>query len=161
MILSDRSLKALLPTLIQEPDYAMVNPASVDIRIGRRAILESTKGINKGYNLEAFPLVLFPGEFVLVETLEHITIPNGYAVHLFLKSSIARQGYNHSLAFWVDPGWSGVLTMEVQNITKHQVLKLQYGMRFAQIVVEKLDHEAEYPYEGRYQGAQGVETSKS
>jgi dCTP deaminase len=81
-------------------------------------------------------------------------------VDLRLKSSTARMGWNHSLAFWVDPGWSGVLTMEVQNISKGP-LRLTYGQRFAQIIVHELSSlTGEHSYQGRYQGATTVEAAK-
>jgi dCTP deaminase len=160
MILADGSLKALLSTFIREPDESMVNPASIDIRIGKRLLQENPGNIWVSHALEDQPYTLTPGELILVETYEHITVPNGYTMQLFLKSSMARQGFNHALAFWVDPGWSGVLTMEVSNDLRYGHLSVYYGMRFAQMVIQKLDHPAERPYQGKYQHATGVEASK-
>lgn len=166
MILSDHSLRNLLPQLIKEPDYDLINPASVDIRIGQRLLFETpyiftdTGQSFQGWALnEDHPFTLHPGAFVLVETYEHITIPNGYACELKLKSSMARKGFNHSLAFWVDPGWTGILTMEISNVTQYQQLLLEYKMRFAQIIIHRLDQDAT-PYSGRYQNAGGVEAGK-
>lgn len=168
MILCDDSLRTLLPQLIKEPDYNLINPASVDIRIGKHALLESKGKYISDHDgpgwievdLFASTLQVAPGEFLLVETYEHIMVPNGYAVELKLKSSMARQGFNHSLAFWVDPGWSGILTMEVQNVTRFHYLYIHYGMRFAQIIVHQLDKLATEPYHGRYQNAGGIEGAK-
>lgn len=175
MILSDRSLLTLLPSLIPnayERSTELVNPASVDIRIGREMLLEGLGGhypdgpqpvfnpidLTK-YN-EYKPFVMHPGAFALVATLERLAVPNGYAVDLRLKSSRARQGWDHSLAFWFDPGWDGYGTMEIRNSTRYHALPLWAGMRFAQIIVHKLDAPAERPYAGRYQGAQSVEAPK-
>jgi dUTPase len=102
--------------------------------------LFETPGSFAEWPLESFrPFKLWPGAFVLVETYEHITIPNGYCAELKLKSSMARQGFNHSLAFWVDPGWSGILTMEVMNATQYHLLELKCGERFAQLIIHRLD----------------------
>lgn len=167
MILCDASLRALLPRLIKEPDYTLINPASIDIRIGENLLFETPynnthTGVSfaEWYLDRDHPFILHPGAFVLVETYEDISVPNGYAVELKLKSSMARKGFNHSLAFWVDPGWSGILTMEVHNVTQYQQLRLEYGMRFAQIIVHRLDQDAHEPYHGRYQHAGGVEAGK-
>jgi dCTP deaminase len=162
-LLSDSSLIEILPQLIpndNERDYSLVNPASIDIRVGKNLIIETSYGFknielneNEGYWLE-------PGDFVLVDTYERICVPNGFAVDLKLKSSTARKGFNHSLAFWVDPGWDGRLTMEVQNILRYQPLVIRPKMKFAQIIVHKLDKPAMKPYSGRYQGAATVEGAK-
>ena len=159
MILSDHDILCLLPDLIPDPsqrDESLVNPASLDIRIGATATRE---GDSEVYSVgENF--ILRPQEFVLIATYEHIRIPNGYAADLRLKSSIARKGFNHSLAFWVDPGWDGILTMEVQNVLRFTELNLAYGQRFAQLIIHRLTSYASHPYNGRYQGAKKVEDAK-
>jgi dCTP deaminase len=169
MILSDGSLLKLLPTLIpniEERDFSLINPASIDVRIGRRLLVEaqSEAGFRDVY-LEVIaskhnPWTIQPGQFMLVDLYESIYVPNGYAVELKLKSSRAREGYNHSLAFWVDPGWNGYLTMEITNVRQYASLPLWTGMKFAQIIVHQLDQPAMKPYAGHYQNAQGVEPSK-
>lgn len=163
-VLSDGTLRTMLPRLIKEPDYGLVNPASIDIRIGRDIMLETTHGFHKvdisRYDTEERGWWVRPGEFLLVSTYEHLMVPNGFAVELKMKSTLARRGWNHSLAFWFDPGWDGIGTMEIQNVTRLQELKLWCGMRFGQIIVHTLDKPAERPYEGRYNRALGVEAAK-
>jgi dCTP deaminase len=160
-ILSDGALHRILPLLIKEPDHSMVNPASIDIRIGRHLICETMHGLDNWTLLEeGKPFAVHPGAFLLVETYEHIMVPNGYCVELKLKSTAARKGWNHSLAFWVDPGWDGILTMELKNQLEYGWLTLERGQRFAQIIVHQLDSYALKPYHGRYQGAGGVELAK-
>ncbi len=160
MVLSDGALYRILPQLFPDhADPALVNPASIDIRIGRKGRIEAGMNIWRDVDLTA-ALGLFPKQFMLVETLERICVPNGYVVELKLKSSRAREGFNHSLAFWFDPGWDGIGTMEIQNVTDYQVLPVYYGLRFGQIIVHELDALAINPYNGRYQGATGVEGAK-
>lgn len=176
MILCDRSLRALHHKLVDPADDSLINPASIDIRIGRHAKVEYDKGpaIDQSGNEWTFrkeasfreidlyegPLWIQPNQFVLIETYECLMVPNGYSVELKLKSSIARKGWNHSLAFWFDPGWYGIGTMEIKNILQFAHLELKYGMRFGQIIVHRNDGESEKPYQGRYQNATTVEAAK-
>ncbi len=44
------------------------------------------------------PFLLEPGEFCLAETVELFKIPDDISAQFALKSSRAREGYNHCLA---------------------------------------------------------------
>ena len=159
-ILCDRDLRVMLDEgLIKNFDSSLVNPASIDIRIGNAAMTEN--GNWRRFEMPASGLALLPGRFALVETLETFEVPNGYAMDLRLKSSTARRGWNHSLAFWIDPGWKGRLTMEVQNVLRDTTLRLIPGERFAQVIVHKLSGLSEKPYAGRYNNATTVEGMKN
>ena len=156
MILSSRDIQYRLNDLVLPADDKLINTASLDIRIGAELIQESGNLVS----ILRTPYNLDPGEFVLVETFEIIKVPLDLAVELRLKSSIARQGYNHSLAFWFDPGWSGRGTMEIQNITRTKKLPLYEGMLFAQLIFHKLNSVPLAPYGGKYQWAQGVQAAR-
>lgn len=158
MILSDTTLHQRLHELIGDPDHELVNPASVDIRIGRYVKYEDS--MEPWDLLTDGPYILQPKEFVLVDTYETLMVPIDLAVELKLKSSRAREGFNHSLAFWFDPGWCGVGTMEIENICRIKSLTLTHALRFAQIIVHKLDRPAQKPYAGKYQHAIAVEAVK-
>jgi dCTP deaminase len=161
MIMSDHTLKAMDPHLLDPWTPEHMNPASIDICIGRNALYDD------GRALELLPfsieqngeIVVQPLEFVLIETYESLHVPDWCAVELRLKSSIARMGFNHSLAFWFDPGWNGIGTMEIFN-QRSVPLTLRYMQRFAQVIVHRLDGPCDNPYRGRYQGAQAVEAAK-
>ena len=157
MVLSSNEIHKLLEQLVDPADHDLVNPASLDIRIGNNGLDENGQSFKITDKL--YPLLFYPGHFWLVETYETLTIPSNLCCELKLKSSIARQGFNHSLAFWFDPGWIGKGTMEVQNIT-NKPLKLYSGMRFAQLIFHELSSVPDKLYSGRYQGATGVEGAK-
>lgn len=160
-ILSDIYLEELLSKgLIAEPDYSMVNPATIDIRVGLTARREMAFGHWEDIELPTDGIEVAPGEFLLLATYESFRVPNGYAMDLRLKSSTARRGWDHSLAFWVDPGWEGVLTMEVRNVLRFNSLRLVPGERFAQVIVHKLIGASNRLYAGRYLGAESVELAK-
>jgi len=56
---------------------------------------------------EEDPYYLAPSEFVLAETIETFNLPDDISAQFVLKSSRAREGLNHLLAGWCDPGWHG------------------------------------------------------
>ena len=159
MVVGSLKLRELLPQMFHHDDVSYVNPASVDIRLGKTMQLEDQTFIDLTSFTRENPYFLQPGRFVLIATYEEITVPQDYALELKLKSSRAREGYDHSLAFWIDPGWNGVLTMEVKNVLQFTALPLWYGMPFAQCIVHEVCA-CDAPYQGRYQHAQHVESSK-
>jgi dCTP deaminase len=164
MILCDKSIRTLLPTLVDPYDYDLINPNSLDIRVGNTIMVEHPTGWVKwdisSRNVERY-WPLKPGEFFLVETLEVISIPHHLSADLVLKSSRAREGYEHSQAGLFDAGWIGKGTMEIKNSSQFKVLPLYPGLRIGQLIFHRLDDIPEKPYQGRYQHATGVEASKT
>src|SRR5688572_29882944 len=124
MVLGDLSLWKLLNDLIRDPDPDLVNPASIDVRVGPELRLEVGSGEFKTVGLTARPMCLQPGELALVPTLEWLMVPNDVAVELTLKPSHAQQGYGSAAAVWLDPGWCGVGTIPIRNVTRHTPLPL-------------------------------------
>jgi len=140
-------------------DLSLVNPASIDVRIGPTAIVERGYGDKAEVEIGPNGIMVEPGEMVLVGTLEMITVPDDLAVDLRLKSTSARQGWDHNAALWVDPGFRGIITLELRNCNRYTSLRLERGQRIAQAVVHQLTGPAT-PYNGRYQGARSVEGPK-
>jgi len=59
---------------------------------------------------------LHPGEFVLALTHERITMPNHLIGLVEGRSTYARVGLSmHQTAPWIQPGWSGQITLEIRN----------------------------------------------
>ena len=139
MVLGDLSLWKLLNDLIRDPDPDLVNPASIDVRVGPEMLLEVGAGDWRTVDLTAGPVHLQPGEFAQVPTLEWLMVPNGYAVEVTLKGSYAADGYAHSVGVWLEPGWFGTATIGIRNATRHTSLPIEQGMRMAEIVVHQLD----------------------
>ena len=103
------------------------------------------------------PFILHPGEFVLGNTLERISLSDSIVARLEGKSSLGRIGLLiHSTAGFVDPGWNGTLTLELSNVSRLP-LTLYKGMPIGQISFQYLSTPAENPYgsealRSRYQG---------
>ena len=92
------------------------------------------------------PFVLHPGEFVLGSTLEVVTLPDDLAGRLEGKSSLGRLGLlTHSTAGFIDPGFTGHITLELSNVANLPIA-LYFGMRIGQISFFKMSSPVDRPY---------------
>ena len=182
MLLSDRDIRAELDSGrvgLDPLDPAMVQPASVDVRLDRFFRLfdnhryahidprqeqdELTRLVEVDPD-EAF--ILHPGEFVLGSTYEQVTLPDDLAARLEGKSSLGRLGLlTHSTAGFIDPGFSGHVTLELSNVATLPI-KLWPGMKIGQLCFFRLSSSAQSPYgtganQNRYQGQRGPTASRS
>ena len=83
--------------------------------------------------------MLHPGEFVLGSTLEVCTLPDDLAGRLEGKSSLGRLGLlTHSTAGFIDPGFSGHITLELSNVANLPIT-LWPGMKIGQLCLIRLD----------------------
>ena len=129
-------------------DEDCINPASVDLRISTVEVI-TLQGVERA-NPER--IVLSPGDAVLVCTIERIRMSYDCAGTVYLKSSLARQGLDHALAGFVDPGFRGQLTLELHA---HCPIVLTHGQRIIQLVINRLEAEPEMLYNGKYQDQTG------
>jgi len=110
--------------------------------------------------------ILHPGEFVLGSTLEVVTLPDDLAGRLEGKSSLGRLGLlTHSTAGFIDPGFSGHITLELSNVANLPIT-LWPGMKIGQLCLFRLSTAAQFPYGSaqygsRYQGQRGPTPSRS
>ena len=110
--------------------------------------------------------VLHPGEFVLASTLEKFTLPAHLAGRLEGKSSLGRLGLlTHSTAGFIDPGFSGYITLELSNVANLPIT-LWPGMKVGQLALFQMSSPAETPYGSgklgsKYQGQRGPTPSKA
>ena len=182
MLLSDRDLRKALDDgrLGLDPfDEAMIQPSSVDVRLDRffrvfanhrythidpAAQQDDLTELVEPKGDE--PFILHPGEFVLGSTLEVITLGDDLASRLEGKSSLGRLGLlTHSTAGFIDPGFSGHVTLELSNVANLPI-KLYPGMKIGQICVIQLSSPSEHPYGSsvygsRYQDQRGPTPSRS
>jgi dCTP deaminase len=182
VLLSDRDIKAEIDggrVRLEPYDEAMVQPSSIDVRLDKYFRLfdnhrypfidpaedqpELTRLIEVAH---AEPLILHPGEFVLGSSFEVVTLPGDLAARLEGKSSLGRLGLlTHSTAGFVDPGFSGHVTLELSNAATLPI-KLWPGMKVGQLCFFRLSSPAENPYGSakygsRYQGQRGPTASRS
>ncbi|WP_374009285.1 dCTP deaminase [Leifsonia sp. LS-T14] len=182
MLLSDRDIKAELGSgrIGLEPfELEMVQPSSVDVRLDRFFRLfdnhkypfidpaEDQPELTRFVEVDADqPFILHPGEFVLGSTFELVSLPDDVAARLEGKSSLGRLGLlTHSTAGFIDPGFSGHVTLELSNVATLPI-KLWPGMKIGQMCFFRLSSAAERPYgsaeySSRYQGQRGPTASRS
>ncbi|NDU73213.1 dCTP deaminase [Actinomadura sp. DSM 109109] len=182
MLLSDRDIRAELDSgrvKIDPYEPVMVQPSSVDVRLDRYfRVFENHRyphidpaveqpdltRLVEVKSDEAF--VLHPGEFVLASTYEVFGLPEDLAARLEGKSSLGRLGLlTHSTAGWIDPGFSGHVTLELSNVATLPI-KLWPGMKIGQMCLFRTSSPAEYPYGSakygsRYQNQRGPTPSRS
>ena len=169
MILCDTEIKALCKEGLIDPyDPELVNPASLDVRLGENILVEVEQDplmqpfSLKGYT-EQHPFLLPPKDFILAETIETFYLPSFLAAQFALKSSRARSGIEHLMAGYCDPGWRGSkLTLELQNARSIHPVALWPGMRIGQIVFHVMSAAPakDYSIVGHYNFDQTVTPSK-
>ena len=162
MVLSDRTIKEELAKgrIVVDPlDPSDIQPASVDLHLDRKLLvfrntrqpyIDVRKDMPDLTEIEEIPddtpFILHPGEFVLASTLESVTLPDDVVARLEGKSSLGRIGLLiHSTAGYVDPGWSGHLTLELSNVANLPVT-LYYRMKIGQISFLRLTTPADNLY---------------
>ena len=182
MLLSDRDIKAELGAgrIALEPYQSeMIQPSSIDVRLDRFFRLfdnhkyafidpsEDQPELTHLVEVDADqPFILHPGEFALGSTFEAVTLPDDVAARLEGKSSLGRLGLlTHSTAGFIDPGFSGHVTLELSNVATLPI-KLWPGMKIGQMCFFRLSSPAEKPYgsaeySSRYQGQRGPTASRS
>jgi dCTP deaminase len=181
VILADRSIRDLVAEgrLVIDPfDDALVQPASVDVRLGTQfRVMRNSRmthidptvdndGLMETVEVaDGEPFVLHPGEFALGHTAEHFELCDDIVGIVNGKSSLGRLGLQvHATAGFVDPGFAGVIVLELSNVATLPIL-LRPGMKVAQMVFQRLDRAAERPYghpdlNSKYQGQRGAVASR-
>ena len=182
MLLSDRDINASLDSgriRLDPLDRGLVQPASIDVRLDRLFCLfdnhrypvidpaadqsDLTRRIAEGPDQ---PCLLRAGEFVLGATSEQVTLGDHIAARFRGKSSLGRLGLlTHSTAGFIDPGFSGHVTLELSNAATMPIL-LYPGMKIGQLCFFDLSSPAEHPYGSQgagshYQGQRGPTPSRT
>ena len=182
MLLSDRDIRAQIDAgrVVLDPwEPAMVQPSSVDMRLDRFFRLfdnhkypvidpaQDQPDLTRLVEVEAGEsFVLHPGEFVLGSTYEQVTLPDDIAARVEGKSSLGRLGLlTHATAGFVDPGFTGHVTLELSNVATLPIV-LHPGMKIGQLCFFQLSSPAEHPYGSsgkgsHYQGQRGPTASRS
>lgn len=128
---------------------ANCGPASVDLRLGEV----------KGYepHTKLFHLVesntLYKGCFYLCSTLEHIRVPETHCGFINMRSSWARKGLGHKMAGFIDPGFEGQITLELETAID---VFAPMGLRIVQLIYQRLTEPTSKPYSGKYLGQRGA-----
>jgi dCTP deaminase len=161
-VLSDGTIRRLVEAgriVVRPWEPELVQPASIDLRLGDSFrvfhnhrvsaidLREPPQGLTE--EVVANPddgFVIHPGEFCLGRTAEWVELPGDVVARIEGKSSLGRLGLIvHATAGFIDPGWRGTLTLELNNLTRVPI-KLYPGLLIAQLSFMALDAPAERPY---------------
>ncbi|MBE2998318.1 dCTP deaminase [Nocardiopsis sp. HNM0947] len=182
MLLSDRDIRSEIDAgrvKLDPFDPGLIQPSSIDVRLDRFfRVFENHKYPHIDPSVEQPDLtrlietdgseafILHPGEFVLASTYEVVSLPDDIASRLEGKSSLGRLGLlTHSTAGFIDPGFSGHVTLELSNVATLPI-KLYPGMKIGQLCMFRLSSPAQHPYGSavygsKYQGQRGPTPSRA
>jgi dCTP deaminase len=181
VVLSDRTIREEIDSgrIVIDPfEASNVQPSSVDVRVDRKfrvfhnaryPYIDVRQPMDDLTELvevsDDEPFILHPGEFVLGQTLERVTLPDDLVARLEGKSSLGRLGLLiHSTAGFVDSGFSGNLTLELSNVANLPIT-LYPGMKIGQISFLQMTTAADQPYGtsalgSKYKGQRGPTPSR-
>lgn len=156
MLLSDRDIHIALKEgrIGLDPfDPDLVQPASVDVRLSAlRTLVPAEVDLRGGWQVDTADASLedgyrlYPGQFVLGSTVEHLTVGDDIAAAVEGKSSLGRLGLMvHVTAGWIDPGFSGQITLEIRNVGP-MVLVLHPQILIGQLVFQPMSSPVDRPY---------------
>ena len=148
---------------------SLLQPASVDVTLGNSWLVPmelpspvSVRLRDAAYvEVTADQYTLKPRSFVLVTTREIVSLGNSIAARFEGKSSLGRLGVmTHVTAGFIDPGFSGQITLEVYNVSPW-MLTFNTGIKIGQLVFTNLDIPASEGYGSkkwgsRYHGQRGA-----
>lgn len=185
MILSHNNILDEIATynLVENSLPENVNAASLDIRLGKKILVEkplddfasewrkvslqdrtplqmAEVDLSQGNGL----FILKPGEFILASSIEVFNLPNHISAEYKLKSSMARIGLEHLNAGWCDAGWHGsVLTLELKNVTQSHEIHLRYGDKIGQMIFyyhDPVEAHQSYAHKGTYNNDKQVQGAR-
>lgn len=142
-----------------------VNPASYNLTIGANLKMDRPYGwedFDLGQYSRERPFMVPPGCLILTDVQEIVRISPSHEAQVILRSSAARAGWDHALAGYVDPGYTGRLTLEFVNCRRFTNLPIYPGLELVQLRISTLDGSPDrhYGMTGRYQHAMQVEANK-
>ena len=166
MILSDKDINSAIKKgrLFFSPklDEEQIGPASIDLKLdgtfkvfntSSLSLIDVKQSIPQEYLDEAVrstdePFIIHPNDFVLASTKEKIRVGDDLVVRVEGKSSLARIGILVHTAGFIDPGFEGMITLEISNQSNIAVA-LYPGMYICQVAIHQMTSKAKEPYNKR------------
>ncbi len=172
--LADREIKQLIEKdiIVVDPILDLdvqLTPAGIDLRLDvyfrelqhmKRGVIDLATELpsSEFYRLKELDLqregeeyyFIQPGDFVLAQSLEYVSIPSFIYGRLGGRSALAKSVIEvHATSEKIDPGFKGHLTFELKNIGKMPV-RLYPLQRVANLMFEVIS-EVDFPYKGAFQ----------
>lgn len=158
---SDRTIKKSMERgdikITPEPNGHQMQPASIDLRLSESFIRIEQ---DRDFAFTSQHLLIEPGECLLASTLEQVTLSSQVIGRIEGKSTWGRKFLMvHATAGFIDPGFSGQITLELKNIGPRAVA-LYPEIMICQISFDWLSCPADRTYgtpglRSKYQGQVG------
>lgn len=148
-MLSDKQIRRLIDeSELVVNDIGIIDdklsPSGLDLTVGSDYKRPATNDVFDANNSASQEIVLEPGEFYLLHTVESLVLPDYIHGNTEELMSRALEGITVTSGV-VDPGYSGVLVLGVENRSE-ETKTLYPGDRIVQITFQKLDEPAEFTY---------------
>lgn len=161
MLLSDKTIEGLLESgaITVDPPITdeQLQPASLDVRLGSELYDIDEDVLTDGE--ESGTVTVEPHTPYIGHTMDQIGLPDDIASMLTGRSTYGRQFVTvHQTAGWLDPGFEGQITLEIYNFSSTPI-DIDVGERVGQLVFFELDQPSS-GYDGRYQGQEGITSSR-
>lgn len=137
LLLYNEILEEIKKGIIKEGTYSenCIGSTFYTARAGKEAYISSKK--KKDLIDIENPLLIKPGEFVLLTTLEHFKIPSDISCQIGFKSSVIRKGLIPLAGKTIAPGFEGVLVLGFFNSSPREHF-FHYGDELCKIEFFKL-----------------------
>lgn len=129
--------------------YDHVQPSSIDLTLSSE-IKKIKTGITETVNVfdkdmiekiyetsQVEKFVLAPGDFIIGQIRETITIPSDCNGNIQNRNSLIRMGIDVGLSSYINPGYSGKLPIVIKNIGNISI-ELTSGMRICQLIIQEV-----------------------
>lgn len=176
MVLSDRDIQAALAENaleIRSPRDLRYQPASLDVHVARTIVVFNgvnnrpidlrmpTDDFSRYQTIDDSGLVMQPREFLLGVTVEWFSLSGTLLANIEGKSSLGRLGLIvHVTAGFIDPGFSGHVTLEMVNLNAHPII-IYPGMPVGQIRFSRLQSAPTHMYGEVALGSKGYKNHYS
>lgn len=185
VILTNGELTRLLqgePPLLKSADKKypinfeiQVQPASIDLRLSRNFLRFKKEVLfldcltNQEENMEWIevketePIIIKPDEFILGQTLEEISLPSDTYAFVVARQSLARLGIITNIAIYMNPGYTGIIPLQIKNASNKPIVLRPY-FRVCTAIFERLETNPDIPYskrgDAKYQNEEKISPSK-
>jgi dCTP deaminase len=96
------------------------------------------------------PFLLHPGTLALVPTLEWMSVPANLMGNVTARSTWAREGLSIATATMIEPGYQGIVTLELANLGEIPIA-LYPGLELAQITFLDVVGTTDRPKRGQFE----------
>lgn len=97
-------------------------------------------------------LLLHPGALALVPTLEWVRVPETLMGEVTARSTWAREGLSIATATLIEPGYEGIVTLELANLGQIPIA-LYPGLKIAQIAFLRVEGAGARKDDGQFKGS--------